>query len=203
MKGLLLKDTYIAAKLCKAFIFIDILAVALGGKNVFFVFYACMISSMIPMTLISYDEREKWDTYAGTLPYTRAQIVSSKYVMGLCANVIVLALVAIGQAVQTVSGGVFALKEYAAGLLLLLSVSLIAPSILYPLVFKYGAEKGRIFYYIIIGLSCAGGTIVSNAGMEFALASNGSAAITAFVIVALAYLASWLLSIRFYNKREL
>jgi hypothetical protein len=42
---------------------------------------------MLPVTLLSYDEKEKWHIYSGTFPYSRAQIVSSKYVFAPRDNV--------------------------------------------------------------------------------------------------------------------
>ena len=81
MKGLLLKDLYMAAKYCRAFLLIVVVFLAVsffGDDNIFFVVYPAMIAGIVPVTLISYDERDKWDLYAGTLPYTGSQPVSSK-----------------------------------------------------------------------------------------------------------------------------
>lgn len=86
MKGLLLKDFYMTAKYCRSFLLIVVvfLAVSFFGKdNVFFILYPVLISSMIPVTLMSYDEHDKWNVYSLTLPYTRGQLVSAKYLTGL------------------------------------------------------------------------------------------------------------------------
>ncbi len=207
MKGLLLKDAYMIGKLCRAFILIDIVFIAVsfwGDGNMFFISYPCIVSGMLPMTLISYDEREKWDKYAGTLPFTRAQLVSSKYLIGLCGNIIVLALVAIAQAFRMAHSGAFVLGEYLAVMVVLLSVSLIAPAMLLPLVFKFGAEKGRIFYYIVVGAACAGSASLVNIDAGFAARLNDVLLCTViFTAAVLLYAVSWLLSIRFYRKREL
>lgn len=207
MKGLLLKDTYMFSKLCKAFILIDIVFIVVsfwGEGNMFFVLYPCIISGMLPMTLISYDEREKWDKYSGTLPYTRAQLVSSKYLIGLFGNIIVFVLIAVVQAFRMAKGGTFVLEEYLTVITLLLSVSLIAPTILYPIVFKFGAEKGRIFYYIIIGSACAVSTVFINTdiGLFSEKLNNFLSIAIILAVIVLLYTASWLLSIQFYKKRE-
>ena len=43
-----------------------------------------MIAGILTMTLLSYDERDHWTQYSGTLPFTRAELVSCKYLIGLC-----------------------------------------------------------------------------------------------------------------------
>ena len=64
MKGLLLKDFYLISKYCRAFLFIMAVFIGvsfLGEGNLFFAFYPCIISGMLPMTLIAYDEQKrKW-----------------------------------------------------------------------------------------------------------------------------------------------
>ena len=37
---------------------------------------------MHPMSLMSYDERAKWDTFAAMLPYASREIVLSRYLAG-------------------------------------------------------------------------------------------------------------------------
>ena len=86
MKGLLLKDLYLAAKHCRAFLLVAVVFLGVsfaGDENIFFIVYPTLITSMIPMTLISYDERDRWTQYSAALPYSRGQLVSSKYLIGL------------------------------------------------------------------------------------------------------------------------
>lgn len=207
MKGLLLKDAYLIGKLCKAFILLDIVLIAAAlfrSRNMFYIFYPCIISGMIPMTLISYDEREKWDKYAGTLPYTRTQLVSSKYLIGLFISIVVLAFIAATQAYRMSKESGFVLKEYLTVIIMLLSVSLIAPAILYPLVFKFGAEKGRIFYFIVIGAACAGSTALINIEPHSITKFNNLTVVAIiFTVSVLLYAVSWILSVYFYKGREL
>lgn len=205
MKGLLLKDAYMTVKLCKAFILMDIVFIAVsfwGDGNMFFIVYPCIISGMLPMTLISYDRQQRWDVYAGTLPYTRAQLVSAKYLIGLCGNVITLSLITVALALKMPAGGKF--TEYAAVMITLLSMSLIAPALLFPPVFKFGVEKGRILYYIVIGVACGCSTALINMDISFVAKLNDFLVCIIFLAFAvLLYLVSWFLSIRFYGKREL
>ena len=79
MKGLLLKDFYVARKHCKVFVIIMAVFMAIsfaGDGDLFFLIYPCFLTGMIPVTLLSYDEHSRWSEYSGTLPCSREQIVS-------------------------------------------------------------------------------------------------------------------------------
>lgn len=207
MRGLLLKDTYVISKLCRIYFLLDLVFIVVSwwaDKNMFFIAYPCLISGLLPMTLISYDERERWDRYAGALPYTRAQLVSSKYLIGLCCTGIVLLLIGVSQACRMIRGGGFWPGEFLALMAALIAVSLIPPAILYPLVFKFGSEKGRILYYILVAVICSGSVSVMNVDVGLAVNLDEKwIYILLFGGAVLLYLASWRLAICFYKKREL
>ena len=203
MKGLLLKDTYMTVRLCRMFLLLDVVFLGVwifGDGDLFFLTYPCLLTTMVPMTLISYDEREKWDVFAGTLPYSRAQLVSCKYLIGLCLSALILAVAAMGQVVRDASG----MEEFLSMLPVLLSACLLAPAVLYPFVFRFGAEKGRVVYYVVIAVVCGGSVVLQNIEVASLLGSLSAGSIpTGMLIAAAIYAASWLLSIRFYAKREL
>ena len=215
MKGLLLKDFYMAAKYCRAFLLLVIVFLAVsiwGDENVFFVIYPVLIAGMIPVTLYSYDEREKWTLYSGPLPYTRTQFVSSKYLVGLFFETAVFAVsIAIQIFRMTASGG-FSWEKLFYTVTIFVVLGLLGPSLLLPFVFKFGAEKGRIAFYVVIGALCAAGTFFSIAA-DAQLAGAGlqtsgeveSAWIFAVLCIAsvFVYILSWRLSVVFYSKRDL
>ena len=87
MKGLLLKDFYLAWRYCRILLILVVVFIALswaGEGSMFFLFYPIILVSMIPVTLLGYDERDRWMGYSAALPYTRGQLVSAKYLVGLC-----------------------------------------------------------------------------------------------------------------------
>lgn len=204
MKGLLLKDTYMTVRLCRMFLLLDVVFLGVwmfGNGDLFFLNYPCLLTTMVPMTLISYDEREKWDVFAATLPYSRAQIVSCKYLIGLCLSVLILAVAAVGQIFRRTPGGT---AEFLTMLPVLLSACLLAPAVLYPFVFRFGAEKGRVVYYVVIAVVCGGSVVLQNTEVASLLGSLSVGSLPAGVLIAAAvYAGSWLLSIRLYAKREL
>lgn len=110
MKGLLLKEYYMIAKYCRAFLLIVVVFLAVSffsSDNMFFIMYPAILASMIPVTLISYDEREKWNVYSGTLPYSRAQLVSAKYLAGLFFSALVFVVSALAKPIACKAWGAF------------------------------------------------------------------------------------------------
>lgn len=208
MKGLLLKDLYMMLKYCRTYLFISVIMIAISfvdGNNLFLAFYPCMLCGMIPVSLLGYDERSGWLRYGESLPYTRAQIVCGKYLIGLLAQTAMLIITGAVQAARLSMGKTFDFKEYIILMILLVSMSLIASSISLPLMFKMGVEKGRMAYYFMVGIVCGGSILLSNmlAG-ETSAEIKFDVALPIVCVVAIGiYLLSWYLSVVFYKKREL
>ena len=208
MKGLLLKDWYMMKKYCRAYLVIAVVFIAVSlvnTDNMFFLFYPCMFCGMIPDNLLAYDERSRWMQYSGTLPYTRAQIVSAKYLIGLLTQVVILVLTGIAQGVKMAVSGTFVLSDFMVLILLLLTVSTFTSSISLPFFFKFGVEKGRTAYYAMIGFVCGASVLASsllNAQTEMEIQPNLLLEVLPLIGICV-YALSWYLSIVFYKKREL
>ena len=204
MKGLLLKDWYIIKKDCRSYIFIGAAFIALSllsNNNMFFVFYPCLLCGMIPVTLLGYDERSRWTQYSGTLPYTKTQIVSAKYLVGLLAQAALLTVTMLLQGIKMTVVGNFVFGELAVMILLMLIVSTVTSSIALPFIFKLGVEKGRTAYYVMIGFVCVASGLASGL-MRMELKPNLVLTILAFTGIGI-YMFSWYMSIIFYRKREI
>lgn len=208
MNGLILKDIYMIGKYCKYYLlvaFIFIAASFVSIDNMFFVFYPCLLCGMIPVTLLGYDERSRWMQYSGVLPYTKEQIVSSKYVIGIFVEAAVIFAIAVTQAIRMNMSGTFVLKEYVMIILVVFIMSTFASSISLPFIFKSGVEKGRISYYVMIAVVCTGGFFASNmfsTGLHTDI-SLDMILIALGVIVIGVYAFSWHMSIVFFKKREI
>lgn len=206
MKGLLLKDWYMMKKTCRAYLLLIVVFLAASvwtDDNAFLVFYPCVLTGMIPVTLLSYDERSGWDRYCGALPCTRAEFVTGKYLMGLLAQLSVLALTAAAQAARLRMTGAFSWHTLAARLGVVWSLALLAATLTPPLMFRWGVEKGRLAYYVVIGIICGGSVVVGLSGMALG-AALPSGTLAGMVLAALGlYALSWRLSVRLYEKREL
>lgn len=205
MIGLLRKDLYMTLAYCRMFLLILALFLGVGlvnGENNFFVIYPMIIGMMLPVSLISYDERFKWHIACDTLPCSRAQVVSSKYILTLLTVGLVFALTMLFQGIRLARLGTPEKLWDLAGLLL--PVGLAGPALLMPVIFRLGVEKGRLFYYALVGVVCAAAVFLSSgqaAEKPAALTSlpGWIPAAGSLVLFAL----SWVLSIVLYKRREL
>ena len=208
MKGLIIKDLYQVGRYCRTMLLV--IAVFLGvsffsRENEFFTYYPCLLCGMIPVTLLSYDERSGWSRSALSMPVTRSQLVSGKYLIGL---IMVAAATVISVVAAVIRSGVTAGAPMTAGELvrtaeIMLAVGLMAPALCMPWMFKLGVEKGRMAYYAVIMLFF-GGAAAAAVGMR----GQGTPALPSgaghmlLVCAAVLFAASWALSAAFYRKKE-
>ena len=207
MKGLLLKDFYMMIKYCRINLAVSVmfLVLAFFNDNLFILFYPSMICGLIPTTLLAYDERSRWLQYSMTMPYTQTQIVSSKYLIGLISQSLMLLVIAAVQAIKMSMSGGFMLREYLTMLMLVAVLSLFSSSVSLPFIFKLGVEKGRIVYYVMVGVACGlGGGVSVLLGKDTLQPVAFDAVLPVLLlIVAGIYALSWYLSVVFFKKREL
>lgn len=207
MKGLLLKDYYMAVRYCRAFLLISIVflvASLFGEGNTFMLIYPIVFCGMMPVTLIGYEERSRWTLYSETFPYSRAQIVSCKYVFTAIVVVCLLLLTAIAQGIRMTAAGTLEITGYLNMISVLFMIGFAGPAILLPFIFKYGVEKGRMGYYIIIGAACAIGVVLTMESPE-AMYSISAKWLPVICILGgiIIFAVSWRMSIQFYENREL
>ncbi|MCI2106096.1 MAG: ABC-2 transporter permease [Intestinimonas sp.] len=109
-----------------------------------------MLSVIMPITAMGYDERAKWDRYALTMPVSRADLVVSKYLLGGLFTLFgaifttVISLLLTGDAVKSLLTVLF-----------LFSLGLFFLSVILPFMFKFGVEKGRFMLMAIALLPTA------------------------------------------------
>jgi len=163
MKGLILKDLLLIKGNLRTLliIFFGFMIMALNDiTTVSFIipFFAVMMC----ISTFSYDEYNKWNTYAITLPGGRKSIVKSKYIATILLVVlssIVSILVSI--IIGNINGNINYEETFSTLFGGLFGISLVM-SIMYPLIYKYGNEKGRLFLFIGIFLIMAVGGLIFN-----------------------------------------
>lgn len=204
MKGLFLKDIYVAKKNLRTFL-VMILAFSLGSlaakdSGNFFLCYGIVMMPGITMSLISYDERYHWDVYAGAMPLSREQMVTEKYLLHLGMVLVWLPVLLLLQHFQSVPAfGGSPLTLLVAGL----NLGLLLPGILLPIIFAVGTEKGRAGYYVVL----FGGMILATVSEELtSLTGYVPEAVSGSLLAllpAVVYVLSWRVAIRLYEKRNL
>lgn len=204
MKGLLIKDFYQMCRHCRAFLLIVVLFAALSAledTSLFIALYPALFSGMIPVSLLSYDERSGWSEYSGTLPYTKAQLVSGKYILGLAIELAVVAISALAQWIRFGRYGALEGLDVSAVMGMLVLMGFFSSGVSLPLMYKWGVEKGRIIYYVVICVGCAASFILSDLaenGRIFVIVSGDIFAVCCLV-GAVFYALSWWLSVVWYS----
>ncbi len=204
MKGLLLKDLYMIMKHFKMYLLIDVIFIAVAffsDENMMFLVVPMMLASVIPITLLAYDERSHWTEYCGSLPYGRAQIVSAKYLIGLLMEAATALVVFAALLIKDRSGAV---DQIFGAVFVMFVISLMFPTFCLPFSLKFGTEKGRLIYYVVI--AAAAGIIALTANrvddITFLLNANTHLLPLLYLGMPVLYALSWLLSIILYNNKE-
>lgn len=156
MKSLVLKDLLNIGHNAKSMLFILLVfAIALipfsGVEG--YIFVCAILCSMMIVTTFSFDDNSKWTRYAMIMPVSKKESVGGKFIAlaifcavgslfglvvgsigGLISNKITLDLIGIGELL----------------FLTLISwvIALIFGSMSIPLVFKFGAERGRVLLLV-------------------------------------------------------
>lgn len=111
-------------------------------------FFAPILVVVACLSTFSYDQYNKWDAYAITLPNGRKNVVKAKYIATLLLGIITIVLSAL---LEVIIGNMKNGVDYEVVLTLvvgsIMAISVLI-SIIYPLVFKFGVEKGRIILFI-------------------------------------------------------
>lgn len=187
MKGFILKD-FLLIKGNARHILLFLIAfglIALQGND-FLYFVPAFISMMMFMTTFSYDEYNKWDAYAVTLPLEKKDIVLSKYV----GSILLLAVALLGTFLIAFLVGLvnqdFDIQKTLSLLLGCGASILLLQAFMYPLLIKFGVEKGRIGLFV--------GIFLGSFFIGFVL-QNVSLSIPESVVVFLKQYLPWLLGI--------
>ena len=149
MLGLIKKDLLmIKGNLRQVILFLVVFLILAFQENNIIVIVPVFVSMMIFMTTFSYDEYNKWEAYAISLPVSRKNIVKAKYF----ASIILWAIALLVTAVITVVMGIFEQNiNYSEmiGMILGCVFSIVLlEALMFPLIFKFGVEKGRIGVFI-------------------------------------------------------
>ena len=204
MIGLILKDLFTLTR--QALMYIVFIAVfsLMPGYNM--ASFAVMMACMMPMTALAYDERSHWDRLAASMPYTTAQLVLSKYLMGLILMLCSVALGIIALPLQRLVNPDVSLPELLSVSLGALGAGMLIQGVLLPVMFRFGTEKARLFMLVLMGAVFAGIAALGQAQdalRSFIEGMNGGAVAAVLAgLAATAYLVSMPLSIRAYRRRN-
>ncbi len=198
MRGLLLKDIFQFAKNCKMLLLSDLILIVVSfvsKDNIAFSMIPILTSAILPITMLSFDERSGWMEYSGTLPFSEGQIVSEKYLFGLMVQSATAVLVFAALIVQGKIYDGVDLVGIAMEVAGIFAVSLAVPSLCMPFCLKLGVEKGRYVYYPLIG---AGSVCVMVFSDPEAWEQSPIKGMEWIILAAIAgiYIISWIVSVK-------
>ena len=156
MKSLILKDLYNIGHNVKSMLFILVVfAVALIPTSgvAGYIFVCAILCSMMIVTTFSFDDNSKWTRYAMIMPVSKKDLVAGKFIVlaifCLAGSLFGLVVGSIGGlTIKSVSFDLIGIGELLLFALTAWVVSIIFGSMSIPLVFKFGAEKGRVLLLI-------------------------------------------------------
>lgn len=204
MKGLFYKEARCLWQYGKSYILMVVVFFGLsmvndGGINTMWLLYPVFLLASLPASLLNADEKDGWMMYCDTLPVTRRQIVTVKYV--ICA-ILAAAVTLLAIAAALVRGQLDpAFRAELKTLLPLMPLTgLTAPALMFPAMFRLGAIKGRTVYISVV-------ILVAAACAVLVIADGASARAVPFalsLVISLAvFVGSWALSVKWFRAREL
>lgn len=203
MKALLKKDIFVLIRQMRLFLLMIAIFAVLPGVNMST--FAIVYCGMLPYTAMAYDERSKWTELAAMMPYTPGDIVLSKYVLGWLAIGFATAL---STAAHLIMGRILpsayslALSE----ILPSLCIGFIMMAVTLPLMFRFGVEKGRVlFILLIVVLACGGAALVQgvvDSDGEIPASLNALFSLGIPALAAMLTVISIPLSIAMYNRHS-
>ncbi|RXZ62403.1 ABC-2 transporter permease [Candidatus Borkfalkia ceftriaxoniphila] len=201
MKGLLLKDFYNVKNLISYYALVAAVfaVVSVVSSNIyFFCGFMIFISVGLVSSTISYDAQDKWDRYALSSGVSRRTAVLSKYVFTV---VTILCSLALGLILALALGyrqAVDFLPVVAYSFAGVLSVGIVLPCF-----FRFGVEKARVIYMIVIVFTVAlmVGGISLFERLNFAAQAPWMLVLLAVLSVAILAI-SYFVSLRIYRNKE-
>jgi len=150
MLGFIKKDMYVIKanlKMLAAILIVFVLMVFGGQINISFLFPFMIV--MLFVSTFSYDDFNHWNAYAITFPNGRKNIVRGKYVANLLMTALSFGVsFAILFCVSLVKHADFSFTENMKLLIETWFGIVLVISIMFPILFKFGSEKGRIWLFV-------------------------------------------------------
>ena len=212
MKGLLVKEKCSLWNTCKTFLIIPLFfyaaLVVVGmrqkGVNIdgFPIGMVYMMMGLMPISVINQEMASRWHIHAMTLPYSRTQIVSAKYITVLIINllttVVSAAVLVICMAAFNNGSAEAILKMLFGGI----GMGLMPAVVFLPASYKYYDTVGgkRMIISIVAGASIGvSNMFIMERAQKSSLFGGGFVFMCLMIVL---FIVSWILSIAFFRKKD-
>ncbi len=209
MIGLIKKDFLLIKANLKQMIIIFVIYLLLTFQGTFDVtFVVPLIGIMLFITTFSYDDFNNWNPYAITLPKGRKNIVRAKYISSIILTIILSILsLTLAVAISYTKTNSINIEAILSSLMGTLLSSVIIISLLYPIIFKFGATNGRIILFIVV-FSIAGIGAIITQFVDLTFILNMINKLDNYVLIAIPIISiimlsiSYLISNKIYKNKE-
>ena len=210
MKAILLADLYGSRKslylyvlLTMAFMVGAVSSATVAGLT--FALCAAAGAGMLPVLNLELAETSHWDRCAQTLPCTRRQAVNARFLEALAVAGVVWAYgTALFCAKAALGGWTWAQARLM--IAFVPAVGLLSPALCLGATFRMGWAKGNIVFtaaVCLVGGSGAAASLLGVSDKGLGTFAGSGAVLLLPVIAGALFGAVWLLSIRWYERREL
>lgn len=216
IKGLIVKDLLQLKSYKKSLIvfiiiyfFVAMSQSSTNGVSTMLIIMLTLGFGMFSIATFNYDESSKADKYILTLPLTRKEIVLSKYIFCICSTFFGCIIGTVLSVIVT-----FLFNHSLVYVWDILSISMgsligigVVQSIQIPCIYKWGAEKGRLFMVILTALcaSVLGGISFIIFDIDAIEVNNLKEIIPIILLIStiLIYFISYRISLKIYDKKEI
>ena len=209
MIGLIYKDLMVMRKTLALYMVIFVVYGYMGiayDQGGLLIAMVLVMSSILPVSSIAYDERCKWDKIANTAPLSRKEIVMAKYLFAILLTVFSVAVCF----VIYLFDSRMPMTEKLIMCYMLTMGGMLYQALLLPVNIKFGAEKGRNIMLAIMFVPVLLVVAVSNTGLvdlpAVVLFLENNEHLIPYIVtatVAVVYAASVTLSVKIYENKDL
>ncbi|MDD1501508.1 MULTISPECIES: ABC-2 transporter permease [unclassified Lysinibacillus] len=202
MANLIFKDILIQKKMIVLYIATIILYLLI---NVSLVKIGFLYSLAIITMSFSYDEKDNANILLNSLPYTRKQIVSSRYIGSLIYTSLIILITYLGNFLLNGKETLFLLKD----IVIIIGLVMVAISFILPICYKFKTQalmiaSGTLFGIYLVTIKYlfpSFNDTLSELIQKFLTLQETQMYFVAIFTIIILYVGSWLLSIRIYAKK--
>ena len=208
MLGFMMKDLAVIKSNFKLLAILIIVYAVMGLTGEMDISFILPFMSVVVMiSSFSYDEFNKWDSYAATFPGGRKDSVRAKY-LATILMLLIISIITTSLSFIIAYNKTFDYEYIFSTTLGTVFGTILVLSFMYPIIYKLGIEKARIAIFVtIFGIAILGGLLINY--IDLATLLNGLAFLEnywIFVIIVLGIVflyGSYRLSLSFQMRKEL